>query len=286
MTATTTEEKQQTHAGTDDRQTVLEAAVEEARVEVLEARTVLEEWEARRRGTRTLLEELQDTAGIAVLDAPEQLGEVAGRIASLQAELVIAEKAIEAQRTRITVAESAFLSAEAERLEPAIDAARAARDAHEAKSQRLVAELEKHEGGELRITSQNRHDHEEWRRQGMPGKFRVEPLRGEVLNRELRDLERRAQVARWLASGRDPAELIQGWQSPIETPRRADSYYPESTWGPEALVPAHAFTARVERLRELVSRLEQLSETARPERLRTLGPELAEARAALAAVEA
>ncbi|MBS45222.1 MAG: hypothetical protein CMH83_19035 [Nocardioides sp.] len=280
-------------------------AVARARAEVEAARETLGRWESEQATAQAELEALRERSGAALLDDPGSLDEVAGTISRLESRSMLAGKAAEAQRLRVMVAEAEYLAAEADALEPDLAAVEAALAEHDAKTARLLAQLERHEG---RYISRQEHDRVvsqiAWQTGGVhsPG-GEVGPPRSARMRNRARKLQRHITVLRELAAGRDPEPLLREWRT------MAAEAYPDCVRGAGALVPTPAFLRSVDHARRRVDELEQAIEDlpARVEARRGLADqegavedahlqwlraretelprELAEARAHLAALE-
>ena len=247
---------------TDDTgTTMLDAAVDQARADVEEQRSRLAQWEAKLAAAQHELESIQDRAGAELLEDPDAEEHIATTIAQLQARITLARKAITAQRPRIVHAESAYLAAEADRLEAPLVEVQARIEAHEAKTAKLLAQLEAHDGPyvtEKRLVQEQRSQNVVWA-EGPPV---MRPPKSERMRAEALAGRRQVQVLRELAAGRDPRPMINGWIGVS----KAD-VYPECVQGPDALVHTPAYLDSVTALRERIEELEQARDVELPGRL-------------------
>ena len=231
--------------------TALAAAVNQARADVEEQRSRLAQWEAKLAAAQHELESMQDRAGVELLEDPGAEEQIATAMAQLQSRITLAGKAIAAQEPRVVLAESAYLSAEADRLEAPLAGVQERIEAHEAKTRELLTELEAHEGP---YVTEKVHVQEQLSRDvvwmGGPPTFKVP--KSELMRAEAQVARRQVSVLRELAAGRDPRPMISSWGL-----SRSDAY-PECVRGAEALVHTPAFLDSVAALRRQVEELEEV----------------------------
>lgn len=233
----------------DTRDQQLEAAVVATRGDVDRQRQVLAEWEAKEAAATAELESMQQRAGADILDNPDAETSIARSMAELRDRIDLAQRAVVAQRPRLLLAERRYLAAEADALEPAIAELELQLAEHEKKTNRLLSQLEAHEGGFVPEVA-----HIALQRSAG---FDNAPMswtlpKSAVMHRELTSLRRPLEVLRAMADGEDPAALIASWGV------SASEVYPPCVYGPDAVVPAGAYVRSVERARALVAELEQL----------------------------
>lgn len=279
----------------------LEAEVAAARAEVERQHQVLAEWEAKGAAATAELESLQERAGEDLLDNPDAEGPIARSMGELRDRIDLAERAVAAQRPRLLLAERRYLAAEADQLEPAVVEAEAELAAHEKKTQRLLGQLQEHEGTFVPEVVLINQQVEIARKVGVVERRTWVIPKSEQLRGELEPRRRQLAVLRAMAAGEDPMRLAFEWGVDLS------SVLPPCVAGPGAVVPAKAYLDRVDRARALVAELEDLArrlpaevhrwrqeqEAARPGerldgleirelRLATLPSDLEQARAALA----
>lgn len=215
-----------------------------AAASVHDARRIQAEWEAKETAARAELAEVQAQAAEALLADPGAEEALATSITQLSARVEIVHRAAEAHRPRVAAAESAWLHAQvaahADAITPLEDALRQ----HEAKTARLLKQLDDHEGvfvPEARlIGALNSHNR--------PTSWKVPKSR--QLQAPLTLARRQHRILCELAAGSDPSPLLNEWQVGPEI-------YPACVMGPEALVPAPAFLRRVQEARDVLVGLEQ-----------------------------
>lgn len=236
--------------------------VEAAAQALLAERATLEEWEARLAATRDDLAAADDGVGTALLAAPGLEVELAQRVAALQVQVGLTEKAIAAQQPRVLVAERQWLAAQADAHEQVVVAAQAALDEHQAKTRRLLAALEQHEGEYLArkdvIESQLG--------DGVvfTGSVTWKEPRSYALLRDLFSARLQVAALREMAAGRDPSALRADpqWHIPgCFASNQRPELYPACVKGPEALVQPAAHVRAVARLRAHVAELQDLART-------------------------
>lgn len=229
-------------------------SVRAAAVALLEQRAEVERWEERRAAAEAELAELDARTGEEVLADPDADQEVGARMLVLHNTIRSTEKALAVLRDREAAAERAYVAAEAEVLAPAVASAQQALEAHRAKVQRLLGQLEKLEGPHISTYEHQRQsqmaasDAVWW--EGRPQALQLP--RSKVLERELLTAHRRLEVMRELARGGDPQPLLRQWNL-----SEADAY-PLCVTSPEALVRAPHLIERIRVAREELAELEAL----------------------------
>jgi hypothetical protein len=224
--------------------------VELARLSVEEQRGILAQWEAELASAISELNAYRDQSGTAVLDDPASASRVAKQMQELRDRQEIAQRAVEAQRPRVVVAEAAYVAAEADVLEVALGKAREALTQHEAKTAELLKALEDHEGPfvpEIELIHA--------KRSGTTIMYTDAPTswtlpKSAALHDQVRRLERQVAVLRELAGGRSPELLLQRWQSEnvMVNLDRAE-VCPPCVFGADALVPVDVHLRHVEEAR-------------------------------------
>ncbi len=196
--------------------------VEKARAEVGKARELLARWEAEQGSAQAELADLQRRAGDDVLDDPDAALRLPRAMGELRDRIDVAERATVSARQRVTVAERAFIAADADSREPAVAAARKALADFDAKTVRLVEQLKAHTGRDYvlaEVLDSLRYGPQTITRHRLP------------LERALEGMEQPLNALRSLLAGEQPAVPA----------------YPDTVWGPTAVVPAPAYLASVER---------------------------------------
>lgn len=255
--------------------TTQDTSVTAARAVVEQTRSALAHWEAEEATATAELASLEERAGEELLDNPETSKTLAVSMQELRDRADIASRAIEAARPRVAEAESAYLNAEADRLQPIVDEARAALAKHEKRTAELVAALTEHDGPyvpEQDLIMERRNN------PGVmdpPTSWRAP--KSEAMARRVREAEQPVRILRDMAAGelRATSDYLGHGQKPADA-------FPSCVWGPEALVPAPAYVAwrdrqegtiesiREDRIPKLEEALEKL-EAERAEYLETLG---------------
>lgn len=286
-----------------------QSPVDAAREEVLAQRQVLENWTVKQARAESALAGLLERAGAEILDNPEAAEDVDDELGRLRARVRVAERAIEAQRPRVTVAESRYLAAEAAVLEARAVEAQQALEGHQAQTRRLLGALERHEGKYLPEMTMIR---AQMSAGAMPTGSSWRLPKSDWLRKELFIAQLQAAVVRAMAGGEDPAELVR--EASLHRPHffgddETIPAYPDCVQGPEALVPTRQFAASVAALGKRVADLEELQRRlpeeieqwvergthgdpafptsgleTRRRRLETVGVDLEQARAALASL--
>jgi hypothetical protein len=233
--------------------------IAEARATVLEQRAILVQWEEKLADCRARISELQDTAGEEVLDAPDSAAAVARELTELRDIIAITQKAIDAQKPRISAAESRYLKAEADLLELQVDVAETALQAHRTKVTRLLDQLAALDGPyvpEIELL----HLAQRFDAIDDAGKVWREPMAIKLV-RNLQAAQRRVTVVREMAAGRDPQPLVREWglSDPVGASDRL-RYYPDCVWRPDALVPAPALVGARGRAERWLEELEALQD--------------------------
>lgn len=211
-------------------------AVAQAADLVIQARERLVEWENAKTTAEAELARLGAVGGDEVLDDPEASSRLPRLMQEQRDRIDVAGRAIVAQRGRITAAERAYLSAEADSLEPMAAAKRTALEGHNKKTADLLDELAKHEG--VFVPERDLlEERAEWQRAagGSALGWTRDMAKSEILSAEVAETELPVRVLRAMASGEDPAGLLAG-----------SNAYPACVWGPDALVPAPAYLRSVE----------------------------------------
>lgn len=231
--------------------------VDEARDALISARGVLAQWHQEQAAAATELEELRARAGELLLEDPKTSAELARRMQELQHLGENAGRAVQAAEPRVAAAERAYLLAEADALEAAeLSAARRDLAAHRARTDELLAQLEKHEGRyvpeHLLIVSTG------------DGLKSWETPKSGALEQRLEVLEAPVLVLRALAEGHVPVQPL--------------SAYPACVASPGALVKAPVYLRSLEEQQARLRSMEQHVES--QERVvRNLTDELARAQA-------
>jgi hypothetical protein len=232
-------------------------AVTAARDKVLAERARLEEWQRAKATAEAELTTLQGRLGDLVLDDPAAAELALRQQQQLRDRVDVAERAIVAQGPRVATAETAYLTAEADALEPAIAAAEADLAKHRARTQELLAQLETHEA---RFVPEIELTHAQMMLTA-PGEGRVAQVsipRSHDMAWAIEEMRRPVHVLREMAAGREPASdwVAREWET---TPAKA---FPACVYGPDAVVPSQAYLrerATVEgRTGELQTRVAEL----------------------------
>ena len=189
---------------------------------------------------------MQERAGVEVLDDPGAATRCRGTSGSAGPDRHCGA-GDRRPAPRVTLAERAYLAAEADVLEQAAAAAKTVLDEHEKRTAELLAELEKHDGiyvpaAEL-AAARRTPTSPPW-----VGRLWTRP-RGDALREDVARAETRVWIVRGLAAGRDPhAELVSRASLNDSTVHGLPipELYPECAWGPDALVPAPAYQRQTE----------------------------------------
>lgn len=225
-------------------------AVQAARAVIERERGVLANWQDKLAAAGRELESLQERAGAQILDNPGAAEDIEGKLTALEVRSRIAEKAIAAQLPRVMVAESRYISAEADVLEQPLEELRAELARHEAKTDRLLKQLVDHEGPyvpEVALIQAQR----QLNLLNPPTSWQIP--KSVLLQEEIERRSRVVEAMRTLAAGEDPAQLFHAWNVDAHT------IWPSCVWGPDALVPAPSYLQAVERARSVVRELEELA---------------------------
>lgn len=213
------------------------------------------DWEDRKaRAVRTRDELEVNVGGLAVAD-PSQADELADRLSRRKAEVVVADRAIAAAVPRLEEARAAVLEFDARVLDREADFLQAELDAHDAKTEKLVSQLRRHEG-EFLLVAEKVIDGTVLDQSGAEvadGQFlRIQTgWRGKSTKKaaELKLCRVRAEILRDVIAGVNPAPRLQSIGSaPFNEADPAD-VYPPSVWGPDAVIPVASFEFEVERCR-------------------------------------
>lgn len=224
----------------------LDEQATDARVGVLDARTVLADWKAREKRAAADIVALEASSGEAYLSDPAAMVEVPKRLRELRDQVAIAVTAQAAQADRVKAAESVWLSVQADVLEAALRATEAQLATHDAKTVKLLAVLEAHNGpyvteAELARARNLARPYVA----GLPNSW-TNP-KSQALAAEVAAARVPVATLRALAAGLEPVE-------PERAPfAEAVSIYPECVWGPDALVPAPKYLAHTERLEGMIA---------------------------------
>lgn len=247
----------------EDAKTVAERAVQAAEVAVHEARAVLAQWAAREVEATDELARVEATSGEAYLSDPAALEEVPKLLRELRDRIGIAQTAQQAQGPRVREAESAWLAAQADLHEVPVLEIEARLEAHNAKTERLLAALVKHDGPY--VTEQElarvRNDLRPYVA-GLPDSWTIPT--SEVISNEAREGRRDVWVLRELAAGRDPLAPQAGawWGATSDVP--AHEFFPACVWSPDSLVPVALYVETRERHQNLMDQYrESLAERRR-----------------------
>lgn len=210
---------------------------------VREARGILARWETTRQEAAAALAELQSGVGAEALADPQAALALPRQMQEQRDRIEIADRALDAQRSRVAAAESEYLLAEADLLERAVAAAAAALEQHEARTAELLRALEAHEGRYVPESEIAEFDSGALVRDG-----RVEYTmpRSRILRAELETAEKRVWILREMAAGRDPHPALRAQLSIVDgkwwgTGITLEELYPACVWGPDALVTAPAY---------------------------------------------
>lgn len=214
--------------------------------EVAKRDATIAKWSAERERAESELERIRASSGDEVLEAPERGAELSKTMQQLRDEIEIAANAINAATPKLDAARVAVLEADAVTYERRAEEFRAEYDAHRAKTDALLAELEEHE---CRFVPE-----EDWARaERWAGNVDVDleswsvPRSGELFLKVERELAK-AAVLRDVAAGVDPAARLDGLADAVTGTvlggKRAE-LYPPAVWGPEAVIPAPAFINHV-----------------------------------------
>jgi hypothetical protein len=225
----------------------LVAGVTTARDQVETQRAKLAQVEAERAAAEAELESLEERSGPEVLADLDRVDDVAETIGKLRGRITMLGRAAEAQRPLVMVAESRYLAAEADALEPEAVALEAELAEHQAKTRRLLDALERHEGPYVaQITHVQTLASFDVEVTGLSWK---EPKSAQC--RAAATLaRRRVTVLRELAAGRGPEHLIREWGA-----SRAE-VYPDCLKGRDALVPTPSYLRSVAAAHQTVTALE------------------------------
>ncbi len=241
--------------------TIAPTNVEQARAAVLEARTTVEEWKGRITAAHDELAELEQSAGERILADPISAEAIESRLTTLRSTARAAERALDAARPKVTAVESRYLAAEAAALEAPLADARKELEEHERKTERLLAQLEKHEGPF--VSEYEKHWAVMSARSSTVlyvGEVQVPATpKSHLMKTGIRVLEDKITILREMVAGRDPRE----WERQHRTSLWGGSQveYPACVVGPDALVPTVAYLESIERMRKTVRELEELQDT-------------------------
>lgn len=228
-----------------------DAAVEAARQVVLEQRGILEQWQQRLDDAQAELPRLRAGVGERALDDPGAATTISEKIARLQVFVSTAQQAVAAAGPRVARAEVAYLNAEAERLQLDVVDADHTLAEHEAATTKLLEQLADHDGVRYmprydlwRTLPWDSHGHAV----GIDAGDNRVPL-GRQLAFRAATARRMVAAVRAVAAGEDPrAEL------------HDHDEVPACIWGPDALVPAEDYRAKIAAKRALIEDLEALLE--------------------------
>lgn len=124
----------------------MSTALKTASAGVLDAREVLASWLSRQIEALKTIVELETQSGEAFLDDPEAASRVPGRLRELRDQEAVARSAVAAQEVRVREAEAYWLKMYAAQLQVGADAATQSLNVHNAKTAKLLAALEEHDG--------------------------------------------------------------------------------------------------------------------------------------------
>lgn len=221
-------------------------AVESSAETVQQARATMSRWEAERTAAEAELESLQSRVGGEVLDTPDAAPALAGQLQVLRDRISIATSAVEAARPRAVAAERDYLLAEADALRPVVSKLKAKLAEHESRTDKLLAELEQHEGP---YVPQELLEEARATVSFAPRREIVVP-RSNLIREEISKAELPLIVLTEMAAGNDPQ------QHPSVAECTPAESYPACVWGPDALVKAPAYLRTVTNRREALTALE------------------------------
>jgi hypothetical protein len=235
--------------------TTASKAVSTTRDAVLAERATLESWEAKHAAAEAELAALERLAGDSILAEPDDAEKVEGKIADARRAVRAAARAIEAQGPRVPVAEARYFAAEADALDAERVAAQRVLDEHDAKTEKLLRQLEEHEGAFVPEVDLIKVQH-----QAGTGPNSWKAPKSAAMRSKVRTLGDQVTILRELAAGRDPEVWIRANRYNVISGKTVE--YPECVAGPDALVSVPAFLTRTEgartRLRELEELLDEL----------------------------
>lgn len=227
--------RQQSEA-TRPTQTAYEAAVAVVR----EQEGVLARWSAERATAEAELEDLQTRIGDEVLADESAAEGLAGSMARLRDRIDIAGRAAEAAKPKVLAARRAAALLDAEAWDAEAARRRAVLAVHQARTDKLLAELEEHE---CKFVTEQQWVHALAAADsgGGPETWSV-PKSAEIVA-AVKEAELKAAIIREVVAGGDPRSVTpdgsvsgQGWGSADR--RLAEGDFPPSVWGPEAVLPA------------------------------------------------
>lgn len=224
-------------------------SVDDARAAVIAARETLAGWESKGAQARAELAAREESAGEQILADPSAAEQIESRLTVLRSTVRAADRALAAQLPQVTLAESRYLTAEADALDEPLAAARAELDTHNAKVERLLSQLAKLEGAfipEIDLINLRRSFDRDAVTQWQVPKSHM--MRGEI-----RKLEDQVKILREMAAGRDPRDWERTRSANVDPVA-----YPACLVGPDALVKTHEFVASVAFHRRHLAELEAL----------------------------
>lgn len=120
--------------------------VQSAKDALVAAREVVEGWRAKAAEAQADLDQLEATAGDRILADPDAAEEIESALTTHRLTVRAAKRAEESAMPAVVEAEAAYLNAEAGTAAAAAEVARGELVEHQAKTDRLLAQLERHEG--------------------------------------------------------------------------------------------------------------------------------------------
>ncbi len=235
------------------KKTAVESAVDEAAAGVIEARRVLDQWQARHATAQAELDQVEAAPGDALLDDPDQATAWPATVRELRDQVTAATRAASAQEQRLVVAEQAWCRARAAMLEEdEVVPARNTLRTHQERTRELLAVLEEHDGPYVPAVELARARGAGVIVVGAPSP-RLPKER--ALQMALARAQIRRDVLEAMAQGDDPTRLVAARSFAGEVSEE-DCYPDEVRAG--GLVPAPAYAARVAQARALVDELEGL----------------------------
>lgn len=177
-------------------------ALQQAEGEYQRRQAVVQEWAGQMSASQERLASLEIELDRVLVDEPEAAAGIVEQMQSAGEGVRLAERALGPTRGVLLKAGRAVVAAMADELQPEIDRCQAELDAHEAKTQELLAALVEHSGSEWRPRDPER----EWRDAGGGGRFVVPVVPADRLEAALRPLVRQQRLLRAAVAGQSLRE--------------------------------------------------------------------------------
>lgn len=207
-------------------------------------RTTVARWAAEKATAEAELSDLQQRAGDEVLDDESAAQRLPRQMQALRDRIDIATRALAVAENRLHEASVAVLLAEAAQWDAEAAHRQAVLDDHDARRDGLLAKLQEFTGEYYTAARSSESSSVVHVVVGAPEGPNLTSTRA-PLAEAVTTAERTAFVLREVAAGRDPHPALMS-ELPVIGPRPDPaSFYPASVWGPEAILPAPLYQARL-----------------------------------------